>query len=76
MEIAKTKKFDRTDYKTQVAIPVAKEREALYPFQWLLFKPQLHAVEPFTLNEATRNGNTQRDDLRGRRVNESNGRPQ
>ena len=64
MEIAQTKKFDRESYKTQNAIPVAKGQETTYPFQWLLFKPQLHAVEPFVTNEASRNVNTARNGVR------------
>lgn len=64
MEIAQTKKFDRNEYKTQTAIPVAKGQETSYPFQWLLYKPQLHAVEPFVTNQSTRNGNTAREQLK------------
>ena len=63
MEIAKTKKFERNTYKTQTEIPVAKGQETSYPFQWLLFKPQLHAVEPFVTNQASRNGNSVRAGL-------------
>lgn len=59
-----TKKFDREGYKTKTEIPVAKGQETTYPFQWLLFKPQLHAVEPFVTNEATRNANTARNGVR------------
>lgn len=61
MEIAQTKKFDRNGYKTKTDIPVAKGQETVYPFQWLLFKPQAHAVEPFETNQASRNANTARD---------------
>lgn len=61
MEIAQTKKFDRNGYKTKTDIPVAKGQETVYPFQWLLFKPQAHAVEPFAINQASRNANTARD---------------
>jgi hypothetical protein len=34
--------------------------ETSYPFQWLLFKPQLHAVSPFETNQPTRGENTHR----------------
>ena len=61
MEIAQTKKFDRKAYQTKTEIPIAKGQETTYPFQWLLFKPQLHAVEPFVTNEASRNVNTARN---------------
>lgn len=60
MEIVKTKTFGRDAYKTKTDIPVAKGQEMTYPFQWLLFKPQLHAVEPFVTNEASRNVNSAR----------------
>jgi hypothetical protein len=55
-----TKKFDRKAYQTQTTIPTAKAQETSYPFQWLVFKPQLHAVEPFEINKASRNENTAR----------------
>ena len=60
MDITKTKKFERDAYTTKTEIPVAKGRESTYPFQWLLFKPQLHAVEPFVTNETSRHANTAR----------------
>lgn len=60
MEIVQTKLFERNGYKTQTSIPVAKGQETSYPFQWLLFKPQLHAVEPFQTNQASRNVNSVR----------------
>lgn len=60
MEIAKTKEFSRSKYQESATIPVAKGQETSYPFQWLLFKPQLHAVEPFETNSASRNANTTR----------------
>lgn len=60
MEIAKTKEFSRTKWQEKSTIPVAKGQETTYPFQWLLFKPQLHAVEPFETNQATRNANSTR----------------
>lgn len=63
MDIVQTKKFERKGYQTQTTIPVAKGQETSYPFQWLLFKPQAHAVEPFVTNEASRNGNTVRAGL-------------
>jgi hypothetical protein len=34
--------------------------ETTYPFQWLLFKPQLHACAPFETNQPSRCDNTQR----------------
>jgi hypothetical protein len=55
------KKYDKKDMSTEVTIPAAKGGvETSYPFQWLLFKPQAHAVEPFETNRATRGVNTAR----------------
>lgn len=58
MEIVQPKKIARE--KTTVQTSVPKESENTYPFQWLLYKPQLHAVEPFEVNKATRKENTAR----------------
>jgi hypothetical protein len=63
MENAKSTPFNRSQYKTQTSIPVAKGNETTYPFQWLLFKPQLHAIEPFVTQQATRNENTTRPSI-------------
>jgi hypothetical protein len=63
MEIVQTKLFDRKGYKEQTTIPIAKGQETSYPFQWLLFKPQAHAVEPFVTNQASRNENSVRAGL-------------
>jgi hypothetical protein len=60
MEIAKTQPFDKPSWQKNYTLPVAKGHEVNYPFQWLLFKPQLHAVEPFVTNQTTRNENTKR----------------
>ena len=60
MEIAKTKDFSRSKFQEKATIPIAKGNETTYPFQWLLFKPQLHAVEPFETNVASRNVNSTR----------------
>ena len=36
-------------------VPAEKSgKEVTYPFQWLLFKPQSHAVVPFPTNEQSR----------------------
>jgi hypothetical protein len=64
MEIVQTKQFSRTKNQETATIPIAKGQETSYPFQWLLFKPQLHAVEPFEINKASRNDNTARSETR------------
>lgn len=64
MEIVQTKLFDRKEYKTKTEIPTAKDQASANRFDWLLFKPQLHAVEPFVTNEASRNVNTARSGAR------------
>jgi hypothetical protein len=58
MEIVQPQKIERGKEKVQTSVP--KESLNTYPFQWLLYKPQLHAVEPFDVRQASRNENTQR----------------
>jgi len=40
--------------KTEIPDP---SRERNYAFQWMLFKPQQHAIRPFATDEQTRLGN-------------------
>jgi hypothetical protein len=59
--IVPPKHFNKKDMQTATTIPAAKGGvETTYPFQWLLFKPQNHAVVPFQTNQASRNENTSR----------------
>lgn len=60
MDIVQPKKYEKTAMQTKTEIPIARGKETTYPFQWLLFKPQSHAVEPFEINKASRNENTKR----------------
>jgi hypothetical protein len=60
MEITQPKKYIKEKMQEKVEIPVAKGKETTYPFQWLVFKPQQHAIEPFKKNESSRNANTER----------------
>jgi len=47
--------------KTQVTVPLKKQgEETTYPFQWMLYKPQAHAVTPFETNKSSRDANTTR----------------
>lgn len=55
--------YKKENFQSKVDVTVPKEKENSYPFQWLLFKPQLHAVEPFEINKASRNENTVRAGL-------------
>lgn len=64
MEIVQPKKFHRPQSKATTEIPVAKGQETTYPFQWLLFRPQAHAVTPFETNVSSRGGNTARSGAR------------
>jgi hypothetical protein len=41
-------------------VPVEKNGKQAYSFQWLLFKPQSHAVAPFPTNEQPRLANQDR----------------
>ena len=54
MSNLETKKFDRKAAQTTYEVPIAKGAEITYPFQWMLFKPQLHAVTPFETNRPSR----------------------
>lgn len=47
------RKFNRQAMKTQVDIP-NRSQEQSRAFQWMLFKPQDHAVRPFVSDEQTR----------------------
>ena len=54
-------KYVKETMQSTVQIPAAKGGvETTYPFQWLLMKPQAHAVEPFVVNESARGGNVER----------------
>ena len=50
MEIVRPKKFVKETMQTTVTVPAAKDTETTRAFQWMLFKPQLHAVTPFETN--------------------------
>ena len=55
------RKYTKESMSTQVTIPAAKGGvETTYPFQWLVHKPQSHAVMPFETNQASRDGNKDR----------------
>jgi hypothetical protein len=59
--IAQPKKYVKKDMQTSVQIPAVKGGvEVAYPFQWLLMKPQLHAIAPFPTNEQSRLENVYR----------------
>lgn len=50
--------YEKEKFQSNAEVAIPKEKENSYPFQWLLFKPQLHAVEPFTTNKPSRATNT------------------
>ena len=59
--IVQPKKYTRETSRQEASIPIAKGGvEVTWPFQWMLFKPQAHAVLVFETNQASRNKNTQR----------------
>jgi hypothetical protein len=59
--IVQPKQFKKEEMQTQVEIPNEKAgKETSYPFQWLLFKPQLHAITPFPTQSQTRLENSER----------------
>lgn len=53
-------KFNRDAMKQKADVPMARGNDVFDRFvQWLVYKPQLHAVAPFEINKGTRAGNTQ-----------------
>lgn len=59
--VAQTKPFVRATSKTTPPVSHPKEDTESNRFlQWLVFKPQLHAVEPFATNKSARADNTMR----------------
>jgi hypothetical protein len=68
MELVPTPTYSKQGMQAKVTLPNPRDTETTYPFQWLLFRPQAHAVEPFQTNVATRNDNTQRGPVGGNLV--------
>ena len=59
--VTQTKSFTRETSKTTPPVSHPKEDTESNRFlQWLVFKPQLHAVEPFVTNRSARSDNTAR----------------
>jgi hypothetical protein len=59
--IVQPKKYVKETMQTKAEIPNVKGGvENFYPFQWMLFKPQAHAVAPFPTNEQSRLENVYR----------------
>ena len=62
MSIVQPKKFVKEKFQTTIEASVPSEQKMSYPFQWMLFKPQLHAITPFETNVNTRDLNAVRLD--------------
>ena len=62
MSIVQPKKFTKEAFQTKVEASVPSEQTMSYPFQWMLFKPQAHAITPFQTNTNTRDANVVRTD--------------
>ena len=60
MDLVPTPTYSKKAMQSTVNLPAPRDTETTHPFQWLVFRPQAHAVEPFVTNVATRNGNTAR----------------
>jgi hypothetical protein len=59
--IVPTPNYNREKMKTPTPVAVEKSgKESNYAFQWLLFRPQSHAVAPFPTNEQSRLTNQSR----------------
>jgi hypothetical protein len=58
MEIVPTQTYKKDEYKKDVQVSNPKEQETSdRSFQWMVFRPQAHAVEPFRTQEQTRLAN-------------------
>lgn len=64
MDLVPTPTYTKKEYQAKVNLPLPRDTETTYPFQWLVYKPQAHAVEPFVTNVATRHENTARSGTR------------
>jgi hypothetical protein len=73
MERPTIKPFVKEKMQSSVTIPAAKDNETSRAFQWLLFKPQLHAVTPFETNKPSRDANVARSGDRTHTDTESKG---
>jgi hypothetical protein len=63
MEIVQTKTFDRSKQKHSETIPIGRSADTTpYWVQWLVMKPQNHAVEPCQTQQPSRNVNTTRNE--------------
>ena len=59
--VVQPKKYTRSQFQQTADVRPAKGGiEVIWPFQWMLFKPQAHAVPVFEMNQSSRNTNTQR----------------
>ena len=55
MEIVPTPTFVKNDMQKEAVVSVPKERDTSdRAFQWMLFRPQAHAIEPFKTQTQTR----------------------
>lgn len=57
MSIVQPKKFVKETFQSKIEVPVPSEQKTSHPFQWMLFKPQMHAITPFETNANTREFN-------------------
>jgi hypothetical protein len=61
MEVPNPRKFTRHASRETFTLPIGRGGEtAPYAFQWLLYRPQAHAIEPFVTRQAARDINTAR----------------
>jgi hypothetical protein len=59
--VVKPKAYTRERFSQTSELPTAKGGvEVTWPFQWMLYKPQAHAIPVFETNHASRSDNTQR----------------
>lgn len=60
MNVANPRSYTRAAARETFTLPIGRGNEVSYPFQWLLYRPQAHAIEPFQINRPARDVNTGR----------------
>ena len=59
--VTQPKKYDKSEMQTTHVLPAEKAgKESNHAFQWLLYKPQAHAIAPFETQQQSRVGNSER----------------
>jgi hypothetical protein len=58
--IVTPRKYDKEAMQTTATLPAEKTGKESSPFQWMLYKPQAHAIAPFDTHTQSRLENSVR----------------